>query len=263
MKSDRNLELPRGIFAGFAAVALAWVAVASLGSGSARAQQVFYGNGAGGFGGPLGSGSLSVSNDGAGNLTFSFNSPGHSLSGNDVVVYLATGATGLSDTTSLTDNGDGGREAVSGYNSGNPSRSLVTFPAGFQATFALSIEDNYASLFQLPLPGGATGNNSLLYVTGTSQSGEPDVLSFPIADLGLTQGQSFQLDATLISESAYRSNETIGSTNPDVSQESNPGFSNGITFSSEDVVYTPEPTSLGFFAFFSMVSLLRRRAKIA
>jgi len=229
-------------------------------AGTASAQ-VFNGNGAGGFGGPLGSGSLNVTNDGVGNVTFSFNSPGHSLGGNDVVVYLSTGASGLSDTSTLSDNADGGREAVSGYNSGNPSRSTVTFPSGFEATFAISIEDNFESLFQLPLPGGATGNNSLTAVTGASQSGEPNVLTFPLADIGLTQGQSFQLDATLVSDTAYRSNETIGSTSPDVSTQSNPGFSGGIDFSSADTVVTPEPSAVGVLALAGMALVLRRRVK--
>jgi hypothetical protein len=225
---------------------------------TASAQQTFYGNGAGGFGGPLGNGSLTVTNDGVGNVTFSLNTAGSSLSGNDVVVYLYTGATGLSDTSTLSDNADGGREAVSGYNAGNPSQSIVTFPSGLQATFALSIEDSYESLFQLPLPGGATGNNSLTYVTGASQGGEPDVLTIPLTDIGLTQGQSFQFDATLISDSAYRSNETIGATSPDVSTQGNPGYSGGISFSSADTVFTPEPSAAAILALCAMTLLLCR-----
>ena len=243
--------------------------VLSLSAISHSDAAVYAGNGATGFGGPVGTGQLSVTDDAAGSVTFTFNSPVGSTNGNDLVVYLYTGATGISDTSTLTDNGDGGREAVSGYNAANtnitgtamPTRTLVTFPTGLQATYALSIEDNYESLFQLPQPNTV---NYLTYITGAAQTGAtPYSLTIPLADIGLTQGQSFGFDGTLIATSTYRSNETIGPTSPDVSTGGNVGYTDGINFSQADVYTTtavPEPTGAAAIAACAAVSMKRRRS---
>ena len=148
-----------------------------------------------------------MTDDAAGNVTFTFNTPVGSLNGdNDLVVYIATGAAGLTDTSSLVDNGDTGRAAVSGYEADNTNvtpegstRTLVTFAPGFGANYALSIQNSYESLFSLPLPNT---DNFLTYITGTGQNNAaPYTLTVPLADLGLAQGASFQFDATLIGNS--------------------------------------------------------------
>ena len=249
--------------------ALPLIAIGSLlvVAGQARAA-VYTGNGGMGFGGPVGTGQLAVTDNGDGNITFTFNSPVGSTNGNDLVVYLYTGAAGLTDTSTLVDNGDGGREAVSGYNAANtnitgtamPTRTLVTFPTGEQATYALSIEDNYESLFQLPLPNRV---NYLSYVDGVAQSGAtPYTFTFPLSEIGLTPGESLGFDGTLIATSTYRSNETIGATSPDISTGGNIGYTTGITFSQADVYTTtavPEPTAMGAFGVVAALTLKRRR----
>jgi hypothetical protein len=214
-------------------------------AGSAHAAVTFPGNGATGFGGTLGNGSLALSDSG-GNLTATFN-PSGSFSGNDVVVYIDSTPGGFNDTSLFSDNGDGGRESVSAENSGNPSRDLITFPTGFGADYALEFENNtYIGLFQLV----AGGNNSLNYITGTGPaSGGPYTVTFPLADIGISQGQSFNLVADLISTSAYGSNETIGASTvvPDTGAAPNAGFNGSVTFSSSDTYTTaavPEPASL-------------------
>ena len=213
---------------------------------------VFSGNGATGFGGGVGNGSLTVTDDGT-NLTLSLATSGSSLNGNSFVLYLSTGAAGISDTSSLMDNQDGGRTAISGYNGSNAftgsstpvvTQTVATFPTGFTASYALSFEDGYVGLFALPPNQSATSTN-LTYITGMSQNGEPDVVTFPLADIGVSQAQSFALDGTLISTTAYRSNETIGAS----SVASNPGFTGGLTFSGYDTyTTTPEPASIGILA---------------
>src|SRR2546422_11430875 len=49
---------------------------------------IYNGNGATGFGGPIGNGSLSISDDGAGNITITTNAAGGNLGGHNVAFYL-------------------------------------------------------------------------------------------------------------------------------------------------------------------------------
>src|SRR2546428_5373071 len=108
---------------------------------------IYPGNGATGFGGPVGTGNLAVT-DTATSLTVTMNRGAGAM--NDVlVVYLDTQPGGFNDTSTFSDNGDGGREAISGANNGNPSRTLVTFPAGFGADYAMAIENGFIGVFQL------------------------------------------------------------------------------------------------------------------
>jgi hypothetical protein len=232
-------------------------------AGFATAAVSFNGNGASGFGGTLGNGSLSLS-DSAGNLTATFN-PSGGFGGNDVVVYIDSIPGGFSDTSSFSDNGDGGRTAVSAANTGNPSRELITFPTGFKADYALEFENNtFIGLFGL----AAGGNNSLSYVTGTGPaSGGPYTVSFPLSDIGLTPGQSFSFVGDLISTTAYGSNETIGSsvTIPDTGAAPNAGFNGQVVFSSADSYTTtavPEPGVGALFVAAGSLLMLRNRRRL-
>lgn len=211
------------------------VCAVGLVSGAHAALSTYAGNGATGFGGTLGNGSLSLSDSG-GNLTATFN-PSGGFSGNDVVVYIDSTAGGFANTSTFSDNGDPGRTAISAANNGNPSRDLISFPLGFAADYALEFENNvFTGLFQLV----SGGNNSLNYVTGaTPVSGGPYTVTFPLSSIGIAQGQSFNFLADLISTSAYGSNETIGTstTVPDTGAAPNAGF-NGL-WSSRHRTRTP------------------------
>jgi len=190
MKS-KTLVLLTAAFAGFALTSQA---------------TTYSGNGDTSWGGPVGSGLLTLTDDSSTlNLTFAKGVSGD-LGNNALVIYLDTVSGGFSDTSTLADTADGGRSAISGYSSSG--RSTLTFASGFNPDYAVSIEGTYASLFQL----NSGGDNSLTWITGAGQSGSGSAtftLSIPISDLGLTSGQSLELFGTLTSTSAYRSTEAI------------------------------------------------------
>jgi hypothetical protein len=228
-------------------------------AGFASASMTYLGNGATGFGGTLGNGSLTISDDGAGNLTATLN-PSGGFSSNDVVVYIDSVPGGFPDTSLFSDDGDGGRTSVSAYS--NPGRDLITFPAGFLADYALEFENNtYMGLYQLE-PGG---NNSLNYITGgTPANGGPYTVTFPMSDIGISQGQSFNFVADLISTTAYGSNESLGNTTTNGGAGGNPGFTGSMTFSSLETYNStsvPEPVSVGLIGFGSALLLGRRNHK--
>lgn len=222
------------------------------------------GNGATGFGGPVGTGSLSVTDSPSG-MSITLNRGGGSL--NDaLVLYFDTIPGGFNDNSTFSDNADGGRTAISGANNGNPSRSLVTFPAGFNADYAMAIENGFIGTFGLV----SGGNGSLNFLFGQGQSGNPNDPSYTInispaqmLQMGLVanSGQTFQLVGSYISTSAYRSNETIGpSITVPADGGGNAGFSNPQTFT-QSISYTlvPEPASLSLILIGSLALLRRRR----
>lgn len=228
----------------------------------AQTSQTYNGNGLTGFGGVLGNGSLTVSSTQSsatdGNITFTFN-PSGTFNNNDVVLYIDSVAGGLSDTSSLVDNGDPAREAISGYNANNtnvtpngPTRTQVNFAQGFGADYAISFQNNAAiGVFSVPSPG----NNFLNFVTGqTPTNGGPYTVTVTDAQLGLTPGGTFSFVGTLIDpNAAYRSNETLGTsvTTPGTAGDTpNAGFtgtqtfSNSNTFTTDAPAAAPEPSSL-------------------
>ena len=168
----------------------------------------FPGNGATGFGGPIGNSNLTITDNGT-TVSFSLTT-GATFNSNDLVIYIDnnTGG-GYANTSAFTDNADGGRTAISGYNNGNPSRTLINFPAGFRPQRAISLEPGvFAGMFDLSTPSnfGYINSGGL-----TSTGGTTFTFSFSKTDLGLVGNVQFKFFATLISTSAYRSNEAIGS----------------------------------------------------
>ena len=248
---------------------LASAAVAAL-NGSVQAA-TYAGNGGTGFGGAVGNGSVSIT-DTSSSMTVTFNRGSSGNMDNDLVLYLDTVPGGFADTSQFSDNGDGGRTAISGFNSSNPSRTLLTFAPGFQADYAISIENSFIGVFGL----AAGGNNSLNYLFGQSQSGVDSDAYYSItltaaemSQIGLTagSGQLFAFVGSLDSDTAYRANETIG---PSITVpgdgSGNAGFSDGQTFTGslnyQLVSSTPEPSTLallGVFGAGTWVAARRRK----
>src|SRR5437879_3423405 len=86
----------------------------ALGLAASAHATVYSGNGSTGFGGPIGTGSLTLTDDGT---TVSGTITKGSGGFNDVLVlYLDTGSgSGILGTTNFTDGGDGLRKAISGF----------------------------------------------------------------------------------------------------------------------------------------------------
>lgn len=213
---------------------------------TASAQTTYTGNGDASFGGPIGLGSLSLSDNGT-TVTGTFNKGPNGF--NDaLVLYIDAGPGGaFVDTSSFGDNGDGLRTAISGFNGSN--RSLLTFASGFMPNYAIALgpaDDNYGGLWGL----AAGGANSLNFITGVNltplgNNNSPTyTFSFNLSSIGLTGGQSFSLFGTYISDTGYRSSEAIAGN--DVGTPGwNPYLQTGVVTYNTQAVPEPSVTTLG------------------
>lgn len=254
---------------------------------AAHAQTTYAGNGATGFGGLLGNGSFTVNSTQTsatdGTITFTFN-PSGGFTGNSVIVYIDSKTGGIANTSNLTDVGDDGRRGISGEqpgtpggpDNGNASRTLVNFASGFGADYGISFENtSFNGVFSLPMDTSA-----LTYITGQGPNQGPggaDIVTVNYSQLGLLPGQSLRFVATLIDgTSAYRSNETVGTSTTTVGDFGgtvNAGFTGTQTFSTSNLFTTagpapaPEPSGtlallVGALALGGL-ALARRRTVVA
>lgn len=176
----------------------------------------FSGNGKTGFGGAVGQGSLTLSDDGT-TLTLTLTKGSGPL--NDaVVIYIDSRTGGFSSTANFTDEGDGLRKAISGLDGSN--RSLLTFPTGFQPDYAIAFDKGFGGVWELKENGPHTYITSANLPPSTENS--PNfVLTVNNSDISLPSGTvTFKFLVTYTSETAYRSNEFIGDAGP----ADNPGF---------------------------------------
>src|SRR5437762_1848965 len=123
----------------------------------------YSGNGNSGFGGPIGLGSLTLTDNGT-TVSGTVNKGPNGF--NDVlVIYIDSVAGGFSDTSGFSDGADGLRKAISGFDGGG-NRSLLTF-SGMLPDYAIALgpsSDNFGGMWQLA-NGGA---NSLNFVTSVN-----------------------------------------------------------------------------------------------
>ena len=187
---------------------LVLAALLLLGACPARADE-YCGNGNGGFGGAIGSGTLSWIDNGTdifGTLTV-----GGSM--NDVLVlYIQSEPGGFADTSGFNYQADSCRQALSGVSAAG--RSLLTFAGGFRPSYAITLAPAAGCLSGVwRLANG--GNNSLVYLgsvnlTPFGNSG-PYTFSFPAALIGMIPGirSTIQLFGTYVSITGFRSTEAI------------------------------------------------------
>ena len=174
---------------------------------------VFEGNGATGFGGAIGEGFLVLDNLGAtvsGTLL--------RVSGDmddTLVLFIDSEPGGFADTSGFADGADGLRRAISGFDGGT-NRSTLTFPAGFEADYAIAIGPaNESSGGLWSLANG--GNNSMTFITDVALDPTGDAtadaytFSFSVSDLGIVPGigASFQLVGSYLRNDGFRSDEAL------------------------------------------------------
>lgn len=222
------------------------------------------GNAATGFGGPFGTGSLTVSDDGAGNITFTLYPNGSDYGGNDAVLYLDTKPGGNVDTSLLNDQSDFGHTLIDGATPSNgsdgnqPTRTTAVFPAGFGADVGIDFETGvYSAVFDITNP------TSFTYLNGNSIGANgPYSVTVTRTQLGIGPTDPIGIVGSLISGSLYRSNETIGSSIVPVPADGggNAGFNGSIVYASDVVFSVPEPASLSLLALAGLATLRRRLA---
>jgi hypothetical protein len=218
------------------------------------------GNGNTGFGGPVGLGSLTLTDNGT-TVSGTVNKGPNGF--NDVLVlYIDSVPGGFADTSGFADGADGLRKAISGFD-GGVNRSLLTFN-GMLPDYAIALgpsSDNFGGLWQLA-NGGA---NSLNFVNSvnlnpTGNNNSPTyTFSFNVSDLGLTpnSGATFELLGTYTSNTGFRSDEAMAG-NDVGAQGWNPFLQTALA----SYTIVPEPSSLALFGLtgFAMLLRLRRRS---
>lgn len=175
---------------------------------------VFPGNAATGFGGPVGQGSLTLSDDGT-TLTGTFTKGAAALNDN-LVLYIDSQPGGFTSTSGFADDADALRRSISGINTGGADRSTLTFPGGFTADYAIALGPSSVSFGGVwSLANG--GANSLGYIASVNvtpvgtATAATYTFSLPVSQLGLTpnSGATIRILGTYVSSTGFRSNEAL------------------------------------------------------
>lgn len=134
---------------------------------------------------------------------------------NDILVlYIDTGAPGRNVIGyNIDDNADAHRIAISNSNSSGFA-SVITFPPGFEASYAVAINVGFGGLWSIPTAGNV-GANQLNFITSVnstllSPQQEHFVISFDWDDIGLTETDEFYFVGVYVSNSGYTSDEGYG-----------------------------------------------------
>lgn len=172
-----------------------------------------YANGNSGFGGAVGLGEF-LASDPNSVVQFNLSTGGNDM--NDILVfYIDTGAVGRNTIDlNVDDSADPHRIAITNSNVSGFG-SLITFPSGFEASYAVAVNTDFAGLWSIPTTG-TVGDNGLNFITAvtstlTSNSQISYQISFNWSDIGLTENDSFDFVGVYVSNSGYSSDEAYGS----------------------------------------------------
>ena len=156
-------------------------------------QTSYTGNGASGFGGPVGGATMTLDDDGT-TITATF-TKGVGGFNDTMVMYISNGNTGRTSIDgNVNDTADANRRAIS-----NVGSSSITFPAGFEATHAIAINTGFGGLWGIP-SSGSVGFNGLTFVDavgGPAGAGDTSFsFSFDWSEIGLTNLSNFDFVIT-------------------------------------------------------------------
>ncbi len=226
--------------------------------------QTFNGNGATGFGGPVGGGSLSFNVSGT-SVTGTFTRGTGGGFNDGFVIYIDSIAGGLTDTSSLTDTGmnaDYNRKMISGFN--GTDRSTLSFAAGFQADFAIALAvgpAQFGGLWSLSDPTNLPFVADLMLTPNNNTTAPTYTFSFSLGDIGLTAGNTFKITTSYLNANdAYRSNESIGNGLSGTAGDGNGNFARNAAMAT-NFVTVPEPSTIVLLSAPLLLGVLARRRK--
>ena len=234
------------------------LAVSALFAITAQAA-IYPGNGNASFGGPIGLGSLTLTDNGT--TVFGTVNKGPNVFNDVLVLYVDSVAGGFADTSGFADGADGLRKAISGFDGGG-NRSLLTFSAGFSPDYAIALgpaSDNFGGLWQLA-NGGANSLNFISSVnlnpTGNNNSAAY-TFSFNLSQIGLPLGGTFELFGTYTSNTGFRSGEALPG-----DDAGTPGWNAFLqtTFATYTSV-VPEPSACALIGLGGLILLRRGRRR--
>jgi hypothetical protein len=185
---------------------------------------------------------------------------------NGNVVYIDSIAGGVASTTPLTDTADGGRSIASGNNGSNND---ITFAPGFEADFAISMENTFAGLFDI-----ATDPTNFGFVAGVGTTNfdgdaatKPRTIQFDLSQIGIAAGDSFKFISNYFNAgNGFRSDEFHGVAESTIAGQraASPNVGdNPVVLASGDfntVNTIPEPGSLALLGLGTLLIARRRRA---
>ena len=170
-------------------------------------------NGNSGFGGAVGEGHFFFSGDGSNPINFAMSTNANEMD-DILVLYIDTGATGrnIIDAT-VDDNADNHRIAISNSNAFGFG-SIIQFPTGFEASYAVAIDVNFGGLWSIPSTGNV-GEGELNFITSVNSSLSASnqtfyEFNFNWEDIGLTITDEFHFVGVYVSSTGYSSDEGYG-----------------------------------------------------